>query len=245
MEVGMLWRWQTGRGSMLCGVAVAALAAAAPSRAAGALGSQASAAPAGTIQGVLTTTAKPPAPIRITFDQKVCGAELPDGSIQVDASGHLANVVVTLVGVKAPAPARTVTVLNDHCAFVPRVQVAGRGSTMKTASRDPVLHTTVLQQLDGRQLFNVALPVPGLEISKPVAGTGPLRVGCSTHQWMRGWIVVTDDVAVVTGPDGRFTLPDVPPGTYQLRVWHEVLKAADRTVTVAPGKPVTVTVEMK
>ena len=39
---------------------------------------------------------------------------------------------------------------------------------------------------------------------------------------------MTDDVAAVTGADGGFTLPDVPPGTYQLRVWHEVLKAAER-----------------
>jgi hypothetical protein len=197
------------------------------------------------VQGVVTTSAKPPRPIRVTFDQKVCGAQLPDLSVQVDAAGHLADAVVTLVGVKAVAPARAVTVLNDRCAFVPRVQVAGSASTMKTASRDPVLHTTVVQQPDGRQLFNVALPVQGLEISKPLAGTGPLRVGCSTHQWMRGWIFVTDDMAAVTGADGRFTLPDVPAGTYQLRVWHEALKAADRTVTVAPGKPVTLVIEMK
>ena len=141
-----------------------------------------------TIQGLVTSRANPPRPIRITFDQKVCGSELPDGSVRVDAAGHLANAVVTLVGVRAAAPARTITVLNDRCAFVPRVQVAGTKSTVKTSSRDPVLHTTVVQQADGRQLFNVALPVPGMEIARPLAGTGPLRVACSTHEWMRGWI---------------------------------------------------------
>lgn len=198
-----------------------------------------------TVQGVITTAARPGPPIRVSFDQKVCGGELPDDSVQVDAAGHLANAVVTLVGVKSAAPARAITVLNDRCAFVPRVQVAGQGSTVRTSSRDPVLHTTVVQQLDGRQLFNVALPVPNLEIAKPLEAAGLLRVGCSTHQWMRGWILVTDEVAVVTGRDGRFTLPEVPAGTYQLRIWHESLKAPDQTVTVVPGKPVTVTIEMK
>lgn len=197
------------------------------------------------VQGVITTTARPERPIRVSFDQNVCGAELPDDSVQVDTAGHLANAVVTLVGVKSGAPARSLTVVNDRCAFVPRVQVAGRGSTVKTSSRDPVLHTTVVQQTDGRQLFNVALPVPGLEIAKPLEATGLLRVGCSTHQWMRGWIVVTDEVAAVTGRDGRFILPDVPAGTYQLRIWHETLKAPDQSVTVVPGKPVAVTIEMK
>ncbi len=238
----MGWRWIVMAGRLLVAVppVVQPLSAGALER----QSSPMTAARAG-IQGVVTTTAKMPRPIRVTFDQKVCGAELPDQSVVVDGSGHLANVVVTLVGVKARAPAREITVLNDKCAFVPRVQVVGGKSVIKTASRDPVLHTTVVQQPDGHQLFNVALPVPGMEITKPLTGTGALRVGCSTHQWMRGWILVTDDVAAVTGADGRFTLPDVPAGTYQLRVWHEVLKAADRTVTVIAGKPLTINVEMK
>lgn len=212
------------------------------SRAAAVFGEQSA---AGSIQAVVTTRVKPPRPLRVSFDQKVCGAELPDQSVMVDAGGHLANAVVTLVGVKARTSSREARVLNDRCAFVPRVQVVGSKATMKTVSRDPVLHTTTVQLADGRQLFNIALPVPGLELTKPLEGAGALRVGCSTHQWMRGWIFVTDEVAAVTGPDGRVTLPDIPPGTYRLRVWHEVLKGADQTVTVAAGRPVAVTVDMK
>jgi hypothetical protein len=198
------------------------------------------------IQGVVITKARPGRAIRVTFDQKVCGAELPDQSVIVDGEGHLANAVVTLVGVKARAPAREILVLNDKCAFVPRVQVAGSNSVVKTSSKDPILHTTTVQLRDGRQLFNVALPVPGMEITKPLPAAGALSVSCSTHQWMRAWILVTDDVAAVSGPDGRFTLPEVPPGTYQLRVWHESLKAADQTVTVtAAGKLITVNLELR
>jgi hypothetical protein len=198
-----------------------------------------------TIQGVVTTRAPSPRALRVTFDQQVCGAELPDQSVVVDGGGRLANAVVTLAGVKARAPVREIRILNDKCAFVPRVQVVGSKGVVKTSSQDPVLHTTTVQLPDGRQVFNLALPVPGMEIARPIQGAGALRVSCSTHKWMRGWIVVTDDVAAVTGPDGRFTLSDVPPGTYQLRVWHEALKAADRTVTVAAGKPVTVDFELK
>lgn len=203
------------------------------------------AAQGGSVQGVVSTRARPLAPIRVTFDQKVCGAELPDQAIVVNAAGRLANAVVTLTGVKARTPAREVMVRNDKCAFVPRVQVVGPNGTMKTSSNDPVLHTTVVQQADGRQLFNVAVPIPGIEIAKPLTAAGVLRVGCSTHQWMRGWIIVTDEVSVVTGADGTFTLPDVPPGTYELRVWHEALKAGPTTVTVVAGKPAQVTIEMK
>ena len=129
----------------------------------------------GTIHGVVTTKARAARPIRVTFDQKVCGAEVPDPSIAVDAAGHLANVVVTLTGVKARAPSRVVSVVNDKCTFVPRVQVVAPNGTVKTSSKDPVLHTTVVQQMDGRQLFNVALPMPGIEINKPLTAPGIMR----------------------------------------------------------------------
>jgi hypothetical protein len=36
-----------------------------------------------------------------------------------------------------------------------------------------------------------------------------------------------------------------PAGTYELRVWHEALKAAPVKVTVVAGKPAQVTLEMK
>lgn len=199
----------------------------------------------GSIQGVVTTTAKPLRYLRVTFDQKICGQELPDESIAAGSTGQLANVVVSLVGVKAASPAREISVVNDKCAFVPRVQVVGTRATLKTSSRDAVLHTTVVQQPDGRQLFNVALPVPGMELRKPLGEAGVLRVGCSTHQWMRGWVVVTDELAAVTGADGRFTLPNVPPGTYRLRVWHEALKGTEQPVTVTAGKPAVVNIELK
>jgi len=199
----------------------------------------------GSITGVVTTNVPASRPVRVSFDQKVCGTELPDASIQVNAAGRLANVVVTLVGVKARTPARVVPVINEKCAFVPRVQVVAPGGTVKTSSKDAVLHTTVVQTADGRQLFNVALPVPGLELTKALTGAGVMRVGCSTHQWMRGWIIATDELSAVSSAEGTFTLPDVPPGTYQLRIWHEALKATTQTVTVVPGKPTAVTLELK
>ena len=60
----------------------------------------------GSITGTITTSAKGSAPVRVTIDQKVCGNELPDEAIVVDAQGRLANAVVILTGVKrAPADA--------------------------------------------------------------------------------------------------------------------------------------------
>ena len=193
----------------------------------------------GVITGTITTTAKGAAPVRVTIDQKVCGNELPDESIVVDAQGHLANAVVILTGVKRPGNAEPL-VTNEKCRFGPRVQIVRPNANVKTTSKDAVLHTTQAQLDNGKVVFNVALPVPGISLTKPVGSTGPVRLSCNTHPWMRGWMIVTDEAAAVTGADGAFRIDNVPPGTYELRVWHEALKGAPQKITVVAGKPTVV-----
>jgi Carboxypeptidase regulatory-like domain len=199
----------------------------------------------GSVTGVVSAAAKGPAPLRVTIDQKVCGSELPDQAIVVDPQGHLAYAVVTLAGVKAKSAPSEATVTNEKCAFGPRVQIARPNANVRTTSKDPILHTTNASNESGRSLFNVALPFPGINIVKPVGPAGIVRLSCNTHPWMRGWVVVTDDVAAVTAADGRFTLADVPPGNYELRVWHEALKGAPQKITVVAGKPTEVSFQLK
>ena len=127
----------------------------------------------------------------------------------------------------------------------PRVQIARPNATITTSSKDPILHTTNAAMDGGKGLFNVAVPVPGITISKSLNGPGLVRVVCNTHPWMRGYIIVTDEMAAVSGGDGGFRLTDVPPGTYELRVWHETLKAASQKITVTAGQTVTANFELR
>lgn len=200
---------------------------------------------AGSVSGIITTTAKASAPIRVTIDQKVCGTALPDEAIVVDAQGHVANAVVTLVGLKR-APQIDPVVTNEKCRFSPHVQIARPNANVRTTSKDPMLHTTQAQQQDnGRTIFNVALPVPGINMTKPIGAAGIARLSCNIHPWMRGWVVVTDDASAVSGADGRFSIDNVPPGTYELRVWHETLKAPAQKITVTAGKPAQISISLR
>ena len=49
----------------------------------------------------------------------------------------------------------------------------------------------------------------------------------------------------ISGADGRFTIDNVPPGTYELRVWHETLKGAPQKVTVSAGAPAEISFQLK
>ena len=183
------------------------------------------------------------APLRATIDPEVCGS-VPDESVVVDAAGHVANAVVTVAGVRTPAPAEVV-LTNERCRFSPRVSVLRPNGTIKMTSRDPVLHTVHAAPDGGRALFNVSLPIPNLTLSKPVDRPGLVRLTCSTHTWMRGFVHVAEDMAAVSGADGTFRFTGVPAGRQTLRIWHETLGARDVTVDVAAGQTAPITIELK
>ncbi len=202
--------------------------------------------PTGTIRGVVTVApVPPPASLKVTTDQAICGLTVPDDSLLVDAAGGLAHAVITVRGMKGPATAAPPVVTNRQCRFVPHVLVARPGSSLTITSDDKTLHTTHAYTPDNESLFNIALPLPGLKLTRPLPRAGPVRLGCDAHPWMRGFIVLTEELAAVTGVDGRFVLDDVPAGARELHLWHERLGEARQSVTVPPGGTVEVSFALK
>jgi hypothetical protein len=63
---------------------------------------------------------------------------------------------------------------------------------------------------------------------------------------MLGWIYVRDNpYYAVTGADGKFSIADIPPGTYKLVMLQSDSDLQEQTVTVSGDKPVTLTMELK
>jgi plastocyanin len=194
----------------------------------------------GTIVGVATTRETAPKPVRVTIDPGVCGQSVADDSIVVDPAGHLSNVVVTIPGLKAQHPAEAFF-SNEKCRFVPHLALMRPNGAVKMTSKDATMHTMHAAGEGGRAFFNVSIPVPNVTLSRPIDKAGVVTLSCSTHTWMRGFLLVSEEVSAFTGADGRYRLEGVPAGTYTLKVWHEALKtAAPVKVTVKDGETVTV-----
>ncbi|HYM37304.1 MAG TPA: carboxypeptidase regulatory-like domain-containing protein [Nitrospiraceae bacterium] len=63
---------------------------------------------------------------------------------------------------------------------------------------------------------------------------------CGFHAYMESWgLAVTNPYFAKTDEQGRFTMANVPPGTYKLVVWHPYVRSTtEQTVTIGPRKTV-------
>ena len=198
--------------------------------------------PAGTVEGRVTLGGpKPPPAARIdTSSDPACAKEqLLDEAVLLggkDGRG-LANVVVRVVGPRPPAPVTTpVKVEQRACAYRPRVQGAVVGQPMEILNVDPTLHN-VHGYAGTKGLFNVAQPPGTPALTRPApAVPGPVRLRCDIHRWMVAWVLYGESPFVgVTDRDGNFRLEGVPPGSWELELWHETLGTRKLPVVVKDG----------
>jgi len=203
----------------------------------------------GTIEGkVVYNGAVPTRKIIPNKDVEVCGGIREEPLVEVGPDKGVKNAAVYLVEVakgKAwPAAGKPPELDNIKCRFVPEVQVIAAGP-LDVVNKDPVLHNTH-GYYGNRTAFNMALPNEGQRIPTELTRAGTVRVDCDAHGWMEGWIYVVDNpYYAVTGDDGKFSITDVPPGTYNLVAMQSYTGAVQQSVTVASSKPTTLTIELK
>ncbi len=205
----------------------------------------------GTIKGkVVYQGAVPTKKIIPSKDQATCGEMREEPEIVVGPDKGVQDAVVYLKDVpKGKAlekPAKKPELVNHKCTFVPHVQAFPVG-TVVVVNSDPVMHNTHAFQGKGKAtVFNVALPVKGQRIEKPLTKAGMTRVECDTHGWMLGWIYAADNpYYAVTAKDGTFTISDVPPGSYTLVAWQESTGELEVPVTVKAKEAVQLPIELK
>lgn len=194
----------------------------------------------GSLTGEVTFAGPPPEPyvIWVKKNADVFGEKLPDERILVSRTGKIKNVLVTLEGIKEGKrwPEHRPQLINRGGRFVPHLQVVRTGSQLEVINQDPVLHNTH-SYLDGKTLFNLAQPNKDQVIRKPLKRSGLVDLMCDSHDWMNGWIAVLDHpYFAITGEDGTYAIPDIPPGPYTLTAWHEKLGKKQVQVTVGAGK---------
>jgi len=193
----------------------------------------------GSIAGTVTVSGsvqKLP-PRKIAKDPQVCGtAERESQKLLVNKTGGLRNAVVIVEGVRRgkamPAAAQNAQIDQNKCEYTPHVQVMAVNSEIALKNSDPVLHNIQFFQGDN-SLFNIAQHVQGQVNKKKLEKAGTIYVECAVHGWMQGDVVVVDNpYYAVTDENGKFSITDLPPGKYRVRIWHEYVGETTSDVTV-------------
>lgn len=218
------------------GVAVLALALAAPARAAS---------DTGTVAGTVRVEGTPPVrpPLEVYKHKEFCGQNVVDDRLVIGPAGGVRYVVLTVEGVRGgqkPDKDLTLTLDNKGCRFQPHVQVAEVGQWVEILNSDPVVHNADAR-IGKDTIFNIGLP-PDKHIRRQLTRPGIVTITCDVwHTWMIGYIAVAEHpYHTVTDGYGAYEIRDLPPGSYRLRLWHEELGSQEKPFTVEAGQATSV-----
>jgi peroxiredoxin/plastocyanin len=164
----------------------------------------------------------------------------------VGPEGGLANVVVYVEVKDLAFNGRGVVVELDQkeCRFEPHVAVVPVGGTLRVKNSDGVSHNVNMNsRYNGR--INEMMPASSQRVLEFERGD-KVTLGCDVHPWMSSYVfVVETPYWALTGVDGRFEIPDLPPGEYTARYWHEELgELKSERFTIAPDSATTLELEM-
>jgi plastocyanin len=197
----------------------------------------------GTIAGTVRFEGTVPAMAQINFGSFAECAAAHDGPVFTNDAlvhdGLVENAIVWIasgLGDRVFAvPTTPVEIDQRGCLYTPRVVGVRVGQPILYKNDDRTLHN-VHGKPTASSPWNFALPRPGSERTVTIDHAEvPISVRCDLHPWMQGWIGAFDHpYFAVTGADGAFSLPNVPPGTYEIAAWHERFGTVRRTVTLAP-----------
>ena len=189
-----------------------------------------------TIRGAVKlegTLPKLPA-LQITKYKEIC-KDVPNESLSVGPGQGVRYAVVTLEGVTKGKAVEKETVHeldNIKCRFSPHVQAASIGQFVLLKNSDPILHTAHALFANDQPQFNIGL-YPGRTSRKPLIAAGLVKIRCEVHPWMAAYIMVTEHpYHAVSDIYGEYELSDVPPGVYQLKVWHESLGTQEKRIEI-------------
>jgi len=162
----------------------------------------------------------------------------PDVRRHSDYSGVVLWLDPVSGALPAAAPGHT-TMTQKNKRFTPHLLAITLGTTVDFPNYDPIFHNA-FSNYDG-QIFDVGLYPPGTTRSILFRKEGVVRIFCNIHPAMSAVIVVLKSPYFTkSAKNGSFTIADVPPGSYRLRVFHEratqqTLDNLTRTVDVPSG----------
>jgi len=171
------------------------------------------------------------------------------GHVQLTRNGHsMANaskavVWLTPIGATFDPPHQDASqipqLVQKDKSFHPSLLVIPVGGKVEFPNHDPFFHN-VFSLFEGKR-FDLGLYESGttrfVQFDKP----GVSFIFCNIHEQMSAVVIaLATPYYAISDARGDVTIPNVPPGRYQVQVFHpavapDALHALSREITIAPG----------
>jgi len=162
-----------------------------------------------------------------------------------DAAASRADVVVWLeplgaddrVTPSVPSPSANAQIIQHDKTFVPHVTVVTTGTVVQFPNKDPFFHN-VFSLFEGKR-FDLGLYEAGSSRTVAFNRAGISYIFCNIHPEMSAVVVtLKTPYYAISDRKGMVTIPNVPPGRYQMQIWHEqvlpeTLSNLTRTVSIS------------
>ncbi len=183
------------------------------------------------------------------------------GKISVKGLRSPANVLVYVV--KAPGLSTDLSnaefiMDQKNLTFVPHILPVLIGSTVQFPNEDKVAHNVF--SLSRTKKFNLGSYKPGTTKTILFDKPGIVELRCDVHAEMAAYIMVMKNPYwAVSDAKGNFKIPnqanldqhgirgvpDLPPGKYIIKTWHEKLKTVKKVVEVSEKGETTLRLDLK
>lgn len=170
------------------------------------------------------------------------------GKITASRIRYVENTVLyigKISGKEFSPPEKHAVVDQKNMKFIPHVLPILIGTTVDFLNSDALKHNVFTPDKIAEK-FNLGTWPKGDIRSYTFKKPGNAVMLCNVHPEMEGWVIVLETpYYAVCDKEGNFTIENLPPGDYTLKVWNKKLKSDDLKITVPEEGDVTVEINLK
>jgi hypothetical protein len=170
-----------------------------------------------------------------------------EGLVMVRSARDNSNAVVyidKIPGKTFAPPAGPILLDQVNLRFVPHVLPVLVGTRVAFPNSDDIRHNVFSPTPSSK--FNLGTYPKSTTKYYVFNKPGPVTLLCNVHAEMSAYVVVTETpYFAVTDKAGNFTLKDVPPGKYVIKVWHERAKPFTADVVLTDNQTARFVFELK
>lgn len=202
----------------------------------------------GTISGKVTYEGTPARQKPIDMSKEPSCAKMHPTPITtetvVTGPGNTLENVLVYISAGAPdgsaAPAQAVTLVQKGCQYLPHLVALQVNQELKVVNEDETSHNIHPLAKLNRE-WNKSQPPGSPAITEKFDKEEFIPVKCNIHPWMRStFAVLKTSHFSVTGGNGAFSLPSLPPGKYTITAWHESYGTETQEVTISGSETKTI-----